>query len=713
MHGELFTDSEQDWSSSTESDWMSETGKGKGKQGVKRKLNQQNGYKKKMERTKNSSLPGVDLTDIFQEIRKKDQLAVHCGKLAGRLYRIKYDNGEKCISCKGKWFTPSMFEKFGGKGHHKKWKSSIYYNPSNGFQQFKLLELIQNGCLSEFGQLRSNREGTSKGLFSKTLETPICGIEEETIQLDSFSDESITVAERVKMNRRESVIVAETFREKFTEPVESTAIAREPAVSRQLRESIREVTPKESLKIFLSKSLEIPVCRIEEETFQLHRFSDESVSVAEKVKMAQNRKEYVTLPEAVSKKITEWVKSTAKVRDSPAPPTDATEPAVSPVIDEDSQTTDEAGEAAAAQLNFSDSPNDATEPGVSPVIEEADLLHQTTDEAAGEEAVAQLNFSDSPTDATEPGVSPVIDEDSQTTDEAGEAAAAQLNFSDSPNDATEPGVSPVIEEADLLHQTTDEAAGEEAVAQLNFSDSPTDATEPGVSPVIDEDSQTTDEAGEAAAAQLNFSDSPNDATEPGVSPVIEEADLLHQTTDEAAGEEAVAQLNFSDSPTDATEPGVSPVVEEDSQTTDESAGDSAAAQLNFIDSPADATEPEVSPVVEEADLLLHQTTDEAAAAQLNFSDSTAEWQNPDAPKKTKKTEQMQLIQFLENQFNTMNNTLKSIDLSLKKLVENQSQHTPPQYIYLIPADLENTQINSLIKKEPVKEGGGSTEQAEL
>ncbi|XP_052409049.1 uncharacterized protein LOC127953789 isoform X2 [Carassius gibelio] len=559
MHGELFTDSEQDWSSSTESDWMSEIGKGKGKQGVKRKLNQQNGYKKKMERTKNSSLP--DLTDIFQEIRKKDQLAVHCGKLAGRLYRIKYDNGEKCISCKGKWFTPSMFEKFGGKGHHKKWKSSIYYNPSNGFQQFKLLELIQNGCLSEFGQLRSNREGTSKGLFSKTLETPVCGIEEETIQLDSFSDESITVAERVKMNRRESVIVAETFREKFTEPVESTAIAREPAVSRQLRESIREVTPKESLKIFLSKSLEIPVCRIEEETFQLHRFSDESVSVAEKVKMAQNRKEYVTLPEAVSKKITEWVKSTAKVRDSPAPPTDATEPAVSPVIDE----------------------------------------------------------------------------------------------------------------AD----------------------------------------QTTDEAGEAAAAQLNFNDSPNDATEPGVSPVIEEADLLHQTTDEAAGEEAVAQLNFSDSPTDATEPGLSPVVEEDSQTTDESAGEAAAAQLNFSDSPADATEPEVSPIVEEADLLLHQTTDEAAAAQLNFSDSTAEWQNPDTSKKTKKTEQMQLIQFLENQFNTMNNTLKSIDLSLKKLVENQSQHTPPQYIYLIPADFENTQINSLIKKEPVKEGGGSTEEAEL
>uniref|UniRef100_A0A672RX77 Zgc:171506 n=1 Tax=Sinocyclocheilus grahami TaxID=75366 RepID=A0A672RX77_SINGR len=108
---------------------------------------------------------------------------------------------------------------------------------------------------------------------------------------------------------------------------------------------------------------------------------------------------------------------------------------------------------------------------------------------------------------------------------------------------------------------------------------------------------------------------------------------LIQTTDEAAA----AQLNFSDSP------------------------------LNFSDSPTDATEHAVSPVVEEAG----QTIDEAAgeAAQLNFSDSPAERQNPDASEETEKTGQMQLITFLENQFKTMNNTLTSIDLSLKKLME--------------------------------------------
>uniref|UniRef100_A0A671NXA0 Zgc:171506 n=1 Tax=Sinocyclocheilus anshuiensis TaxID=1608454 RepID=A0A671NXA0_9TELE len=110
---------------------------------------------------------------------------------------------------------------------------------------------------------------------------------------------------------------------------------------------------------------------------------------------------------------------------------------------------------------------------------------------------------------------------------------------------------------------------------------------------------------------------------------------LIQTTDEAAA----AQLNFSDSPTD----------------------------LNFSDFPTDATEPAVSPIVEEA----NQTTDEAAAAaQLNFSGSPAERQNPVASEETEKTGQMQLIKFLEKQFNTMNNTLKSIDLSLKKLSIN-------------------------------------------
>ncbi|XP_058625111.1 uncharacterized protein LOC131536295 isoform X2 [Onychostoma macrolepis] len=321
MDGELITDSEQDWASASESDWMNEMGNGKGKQGGKRKMNQQNCSKKKIARSKKSRLPdlkkmnaesvmkqtkpecelkgncsetdfneddrrvikekmkaqrcfkqsnnkrpfshqissssrqtrnkndsGLDLTAVFQEVRNKKQLAVRCGKMAGCLYRIKYDNGEKCISCKGKWFTPGQFEEFGGKGHHKKWKGSIYYKPSNGLQQVKLLKLIQNGCLSEFGQLR---------------------------------------------------------------------------------ESIRQTVLQMSLYLLLKES---------------------------------KWRESVVLHETVSKKITEPVESTASARDSSTPPTDATEPAVSAVVEEADQTRDEA---AAAQLNFSDSPAEWQNPVVS------------------------------------------------------------------------------------------------------------------------------------------------------------------------------------------------------------------------------------------------------------------------------------------------------------------------------------------------------------
>ncbi|XP_043090641.1 uncharacterized protein LOC122341358 [Puntigrus tetrazona] len=821
MDDESFPDSKKDGRSSSESDWIEETEKIKGTQGVKRKKNQQNGNKKKIARCRNSRLSVADLTDVFQEARNKDQMAVHCGKMAGCLYRIKYDNGEECISCKEKWFTPAQFEKFAGKGHYKKWKDSIYYKSSHGLQ-VRLQKLIQSGSLSEFGQHKESvREGTqtesSTGLFSKTLTTPgiekeinlpdnssdesvsvrlkmvtqtesrkrlfsrslkktVCGIEGETIELDSSSDESVSVAERVKknrresvisaqeyivivedtdsssdesvsvaervkMNRRESVILARPVHKNITEPAKFPAstrdspalptVASETAESRPLRESTREAQ-----KIQFSKSLKIPVCRIEEEAFQLNK----SGSVAERVKMARNRRESVIIAEPV-----EPVESTASARDSPSPSTDATEPAVSSVVEDADQITDEeADEAAAAQLDFNDSPADATEPVVSSFVEEPD---QTPDEAAAHQlnfsesptdvkepavssvveeaskttnkpAEAQLNVSDSPVDATEPAVSSVVEEANQITDEAGEAAAAQLDFNDSPADATEPAVSSLVEEPD---QTTDEAAAHQlnfsesptdvkepavssvveeantktnkpAAAQLNFNDSPVDATEPAVSSVVEDADQITDEeADEAAAAQLNFNDSPVDATEPAVSSLVEEPD---QTTDEPAA----SQLNFNDSPADATEPAVSSVVEEANQTTDEAATD----QLNFSDSPAEATGPVVSPI-EEPDWIADEAAGEAAAPQMNFSGSSAEWQDPVVSEGTERTDQMQLFTFLGNQFNTIHETLKSIDLSLKKLMEKQSQDTLPQYRYLIPDFIGNSQIHSLVKKEPVIE----------
>ncbi|XP_077068146.1 uncharacterized protein LOC143721534 [Siphateles boraxobius] len=292
-----------DRGSASESHWLSEMEKSKGRRREKRKMNQKNDNKKKKARTCNKSrLPDLKKmnvasvtkqtnpecevkencsetgfskderrktmkrcsnifaqnTDVFQEVRDKKQLVVRCGKMAGSLHRIKYDTGEKCISCKGKWYSPSQFEAIGGKGRHKKWKFSIYYWPSKGFQQVQLLKLIKSGVLPEFGHLRESfrqvkqkdksraNSGQNmtrrnelvnalkgfpeswKRLFAKTVSIPVCGIKKntlqrETIQPDSSSDESESVAERVKMNRRESVMSAETISKKTTEPVGSTA----------------------------------------------------------------------------------------------------------------------------------------------------------------------------------------------------------------------------------------------------------------------------------------------------------------------------------------------------------------------------------------------------------------------------------------------------------------------------------------------------------
>ncbi|KAK7167331.1 hypothetical protein R3I94_001656 [Phoxinus phoxinus] len=313
-----------DRGSASESHWLSEMEKSKGRQREKRKMNQKNGNEKKKARSNTSMLPDpkkmnvasvtkqtkpecevkencsetgfskderikrmtkcsnifAQNTDVFQEVRDKKQLAVRCGKMAGSLHRIKYDTGEKCILCKGKWYSPTQFEAIGGKGSHKRWRFNIYYRPSKGFQQVQLLKLIKSGVLPEFGHLRESfRQVTQKDksranslqnmtrrnelinalkgfpeswkrLFAKTVSIPVCGIEKntlqrETIQPDNSSDESESVAERVKMNRRESVTSAEPVSKNTTEPVGSTASDKdpvdssEPGVSRVVEEAVQ------------------------------------------------------------------------------------------------------------------------------------------------------------------------------------------------------------------------------------------------------------------------------------------------------------------------------------------------------------------------------------------------------------------------------------------------------------------------------------------
>ncbi|XP_050954236.1 uncharacterized protein LOC127155778 isoform X2 [Labeo rohita] len=322
MNGESPIDSEQDLDSSSGSDWMSEMEKSKEKQEGNKKVREQDDKEKETysNKKKKAGKSSPDLEEIFQEARNKTKLTVRCGKMTGLLYRKKYENGEKCISCKGHWFTPRQFEKFGGKGNNKKWKCSIYYKSSNSLQQMQLERLILNRCLSQFGYLRmSSRQVT---------QTERCGA-------DSSPQQNVT---RKTPNHKKH----------FTGSKENNH----------------------------KNNNEIPVCGNEEDTVskgtvQLGSSSDEDISVAERVKL--NRREPLNLTEPVSKNITDLLGSTGNDRDSPAHPTAATDPAVSPVVEEANQTTDEAvGEE--DQLNLSDSPAEWQNPVASEETENTGLM---------------------------------------------------------------------------------------------------------------------------------------------------------------------------------------------------------------------------------------------------------------------------------------------------------------------------------------------------
>ncbi|XP_051572052.1 nuclear body protein SP140-like isoform X2 [Myxocyprinus asiaticus] len=127
--------------SSFGSDWLGENCKRKKAQrGQKRKMKTQSCKEtgpssfcttNKKRQTKDSS------QSVGQTIKDKSQLPVTCGDKEGVLYLDKFDNAEKCILSEEQWFKPTEFEKFGGKGRNKKWKSSILYN---GIPIQKLIE---------------------------------------------------------------------------------------------------------------------------------------------------------------------------------------------------------------------------------------------------------------------------------------------------------------------------------------------------------------------------------------------------------------------------------------------------------------------------------------------------------------------------------------------------------------------------------------------
>ncbi|KAK2833718.1 hypothetical protein Q5P01_017607 [Channa striata] len=67
---------------------------------------------------------------------------------------VIYTEGEDCIESEGRWFSPALFEDFGGKGSSKKWKSTIFY------ENKPLQVLFEKGILTTKGYKRKGIEAT-------------------------------------------------------------------------------------------------------------------------------------------------------------------------------------------------------------------------------------------------------------------------------------------------------------------------------------------------------------------------------------------------------------------------------------------------------------------------------------------------------------------------------------------------------------------------
>ncbi|XP_067427441.1 cyclin-dependent kinase 11A-like [Thunnus thynnus] len=117
-----------------------------------------------------------------QRTQENRLLHVTCGNKKGILDVRKLDRGKECIKCEGRWFAPPAFEDFGGKGHSKKWKTSIFHD--NKPLQF----WFEKGSLTTKGFKRRRTETAKhKKILSSDHESGSLS-EESEISLQSAED---------------------------------------------------------------------------------------------------------------------------------------------------------------------------------------------------------------------------------------------------------------------------------------------------------------------------------------------------------------------------------------------------------------------------------------------------------------------------------------------------------------------------------------------
>ncbi|XP_017272021.1 nuclear body protein SP140-like protein isoform X2 [Kryptolebias marmoratus] len=116
--------------------------------------------------------------DIWTWPIYKSQLPVMCGDKEGTLRRDRLAKGEKCILAEKRWFAPSEFEKFAGKGSYRNWKSSIRCMDT------PLGKLIKDGHLTSVGYKGRHKQAKAPQSSSSHSDTVS---EEEDNQEDEVS----------------------------------------------------------------------------------------------------------------------------------------------------------------------------------------------------------------------------------------------------------------------------------------------------------------------------------------------------------------------------------------------------------------------------------------------------------------------------------------------------------------------------------------------
>ncbi|XP_060760356.1 nuclear body protein SP140-like [Neoarius graeffei] len=167
MSKESDSDEEAGSGSGADSDWLSEEGPlNLRDQGRKRKLRRQSSRQGSLSLSASRQKRPRSSSSVHQRlgrsIKTKPKFPVTCGNKKGILHKDKFNKCEPCILSESQWFTPTEFEKFGGKERNKKWKISIFYG------SIPLQTFIQNGFLSS-PRFKTKRSQDKEPGFRKEL----------------------------------------------------------------------------------------------------------------------------------------------------------------------------------------------------------------------------------------------------------------------------------------------------------------------------------------------------------------------------------------------------------------------------------------------------------------------------------------------------------------------------------------------------------------